>query len=229
MVTRLQELRKEFLTILADALTPLRFKRRGDNFYRAQPYGKDIIEMTFVSHPGLDFEAEIFIGVRHDVVEEIVNAHCPHIPKELLKWTATVGNRLDNMTHSVDWKWKISENVDLKQEVRNLMESAVRGIALPYFERFSSLEEVLQVLSRWDDESERMEMAIDFPSAGMSAIAAAYVLENRNEFYHIFNSFLPVYKERAEQGNFVYESGLPEFLALADDLKKRWAEQEAVD
>lgn len=224
MATRLQELRKEFLSLLAESLAPLGFKRRGEDFYRTKPYGMDMINVTFISHPGLDFEAELDIGVRHAAVEEMVNAHCPDMPKNMAKWTDTIGNRLGNMTRSVDWKWEISEKADLKQEVRNLMETAISGIALPYFQRFSSLEEVLRVLSRWDEESKRMKMLLDIPATGMKAIAAAFILNKKEAFDDLLRRFIHSYEERMKK-DFDCEQGLPDFLALAEDLKKRWAEQ----
>lgn len=227
MAIRLQELKKEFLGLLADALTPLGFKRRGEDFYRLQPYGKDIISVTFVSHPELDFKVKLDIGVRHDTVEEMVNAYCPDMPKNMVKWTDTIGNRLDNLTRQfTEWQWEISEEADLKREVRNLMETAIHGIALPYFQRFSSLEEVLCILSKWDEESHRKKMLLDIPATGMKAIAAAYILNKRDVFDDLLLRFIPSYEERARE-DIDCEQGLPHFLALAEDLKKRWSERES--
>lgn len=231
MATRLQELKKEFLMLLAEALAPLGFKPRGEDFYRLQPYGKDIINVTFVSHPKLDFEAGLDIGVRHDAVEELVNAHRPDLPKSMVKWTDTIGNRLDNMTRQfTEWKWEISEDADLKQVVRNLMKTAVHSVALPYFGRFSSLEEVLRMLSEddstWGSEAHRMGMSVGSPNGGMHAIAVAFLLDKRNEFEELVDRLTRVYKQEVADGSFSYEQMLPSFLALAEDLKRRWTERE---
>jgi len=228
MPTEFPRLRKQFLKRFAEELAPLGFKKSDQFYYRRTFYGKDIIHATFVAHPGHHFEVNLSIGVRHDAVENIVLEFLTDYPKDLVTWSVTVGNRLDNLLLDFNTiediinksvSWVISDENDLEEELQSIMRM-VHDFILPYFQRFSSLEETLNVLSANDRESTRHHSR----SAGwgaMDAVAAAFVRGDRNRFEEVVEQKIQ-YLAQIPLPNPQIDKLMPVFRALVENLRRRW-------
>ena len=217
MATSLQNVRKELLLRLGEELGEYGFARKGEDFARKTVYGKDLIQAFFVPHPGKYLGVDLSIGVRHDAVEDLVNAFTPGIPRKLKPWTETVGNRLDNMLGQF-MMWTIENEEQLKWGIRRMLRT-VRAVALPFFDRFSSLAECLKVLAL--DGEEGSQFKSGEPGRAMAAVAAAFVLGNRGTFDEVVEYKARFLREFCA-GKELWEARLPEFLALVEDLQRRW-------
>jgi hypothetical protein len=232
MPTEFPRLRKELLKRFAEELAPLGFKKSDQFYYRRTSYGKDIIHATFVSNPGRNFEIELSIGVRHDAVEEIIHEFAPP-PEWLMSWTETIGNRLDNLLLDYNTiediitkhvSWTIANDDDLEKELQSIMQM-VRNFILPYIERFSSLEEIVRVLSSENKESTKQDLFWG-PWRAMHAIAAAFVLGDRNRFDEVIEQ-KKRFLSQISLPNAQMERDMPKLLAMIEELRRRWDEKEA--
>lgn len=142
-------------------------------FYRLTPYGKDMISVTF-SHPDVGFDTHLTVNVRHDIVEDLIQTVPNSWPSEDWKpWTKTVGNNLSNMLGR--WTtWHVVEESDIVDAVLGIM-GVLRSFVFPYFERFSSLDEVFGVMMRRDAEEESLRGWGIFPVWAAHAVVLAYL------------------------------------------------------
>ena len=92
--------------------------------------------------------------------------------------TWTLGCELGNLTGEGQYRWSIADKADVVKAASGVVEK-FRAVGLPYLERFSSLEIVLEVLSG-DDKAAWLHSAIHDCRA-MRAIAAAYLLKRKQE------------------------------------------------
>ena len=171
--------------------------------------------MCFVRHAD-DVDVIGQIGVRFDAIEELKDgfkAKPPFpVPKKLM--TYTLGGEFGNMVGEGQRRWTIADDQDVATAASGIMEK-LKTLGLPYFERFSSLEKILDVLSG-DDKAAWQHCCLHGDRA-MSAIAAAYLLSRKEECLDLIQRKTLYLESRNDPD-------LPYFLEMARALKSRLGE-----
>ena len=111
-----------------------------------KPWGSAqlLIHVAFISHAG-EFDAAIDIAVRHQQVEERLNAGRRTLTERQKRQTATVGAELGNLADGRPKRWTVASAADLEPVATDIA-LWVRGVGLSALERFASLDELARVL-----------------------------------------------------------------------------------
>jgi hypothetical protein len=112
---------------------------KGQSFLKNCPFGRTEFHLAFIKHQD-DFDVTANLGIRFDQVEELVN-----LPGKKAD-TCTIGCEIGNLSEGRQKRWTI-QNANDVPIVGEAIISAFTDIGLPYFERFSDVENVLKVLS----------------------------------------------------------------------------------
>ncbi|MHB1000655.1 MAG: hypothetical protein ACYC27_15550 [Armatimonadota bacterium] len=216
MPTEFDQLRKEFFEKLLDLLKPYGFKfiKSRTLYIRKTEYGFDDIYISWASY-GINFSFNMDIGVRYEIIETLYDKYL-HIESRS-KYRDTIGNRLDNMFKSSEWYWTISNRFDMEMAVPNMMDT-IQKVAFPYFERFSTLEAIADILWRDDAEAIRLNMKKDIP---FQALAAAYLLNRRDMFEAIVVKHAEKLRLKAEDFK-PYADIIARYYNFIDDLRAKW-------
>jgi len=214
MSGKIKEWQDSLLLELGERLIPLGFdpKAKGQSFYRKFDGGRHALHIGFIRHPH-DLDITANVAVRFDAIEELVSEFRPQhsfAPKKM-PTTWTLGCELGNLAGEGQHRWNIADKTDVVKAADGVIEK-FRAIGLPYLERFSSLEMVLQVLSG-DDKAAWLHSAIHDCRA-MRAIAAAYVLDRKQECLELISKKTQFLEQR---NNF----GLNGFSEMTEALKSR--------
>lgn len=217
MATDFKQLRNEFFEKLLDILKPLgfRFLKGETKYMRKTEIGLDIIDLTWVSYPSISFVFKMGIGVRHEGIEAMY-ADYFDIDR---RYAYTVGNRFENMFRSFEFQWEISNREEMEMAVFNMM-NTIENIAFPYFERFSTLEAIADILWRDDDEAKRMNLSERAPFMGLSA---AYLLNRRDKFDELADKLDKKLESRPEELKY-FADFYSRYFRFLDDMKKKWKE-----
>lgn len=222
-MTQLQTLRKALLSQLADKLRPRGLKRKEQDFCKVIPGVEQVFHIAFIKHKD-DFDLSADVAVRHNTVENLVHEFESTVPRPA--WaalskkdqadTATVGAELGNLSIGRPRYWTVRSEADLTSVCEGVLD-AFEKIGGPYLERFSSLEEVLTVLSG-DDKDSWIHCPFNDVRA-KKAIAAAFLLGRRETFEKLVESKTLYFKDRKDPS---LPAFIPPFTAFAEYLAKRW-------
>lgn len=172
---------------LARELRPYGFSPRymERSYRRVTPYGFDAFGLSFVRTVRPVLIAHVHAAVRHDRVEDLCNRRALDLDAAQRRATCTVGGDLGELFTPGDLRlWVIEREVDLVDALLGITH-AFRNLALPYFDRFASLEEVLRICREDRVDRWRQSPEIHSPSPlrrAKTAIAAAFVLQDRAAF-----------------------------------------------
>lgn len=174
------DLKKQFLSLLGEAL-----KEEGFTFTRDPFYGISFVRDRGDVRHFLDIDVRkkgdkievgsLFVGVRFDGVERKVAAYQEHLPfvteKDLAR-SRTLGTRL-GWSAGGFWrkKWYIKDEPGVLSALKGVTR-LVRKTGIPFLEKFSQLEEAMRVLAADDKEAQRLTM----PDANRAQLAIAMAL-----------------------------------------------------
>lgn len=212
--------KSEIISGLTNELVARGFKRRGTDFYRKTSTGKDLLNVTFTSYHGVALKVKIIIGVRHDAVEDLVHLFT-EMPEDLKKWAYTIGGDIRYLFGYEDI-WLIESEEDIAP-VLSAIVSLIDDVFMLFYLRFSSLEETFKVISKDDAEADRFRLWP--PARAMGAVAAAFVLGDRQVFDDVVQKKIE-YLNNMKRPNFVLDQQVPQFIALIDYLKQQWDKRE---
>jgi hypothetical protein len=147
------ELRNALLKRLGAQLSPMGFRKSEQAFAKRWGAGKLLVHLSFVRHAD-DFDVLVDVAVRHDPIEDRLNADRPQLSKRERSKTATVGVELGNWSLGRPLRWTVSTPADLDPVGRQLLEEVCRT-GLPFLEQFAQLEELERVLAA-DDKMARL-------------------------------------------------------------------------
>jgi hypothetical protein len=99
------------------------------------------------------------------------------------------------------------------------MMHTIKAVALPYFEKFSSLEEILAACSSDDNRIYPLTHCPSNLARAKKAIAAAFLLGKKNGFDDLVDRYLT--RETPDP------QSLTDFLVLVRGLQQKWAERMA--
>jgi hypothetical protein len=147
------ELRNALLKRLGAQLSPMGFRQSQQTFAKRWGAGKLLVHLSFVRHAD-DLDVLVDVAVRHDAIEDRLNADRPQLSKRERSKTATVGAELGNWSIGRPLRWTVSTPADLEPVGRRLLEEVCRT-GLPFLERFAQLDELERVLAA-DDQTARL-------------------------------------------------------------------------
>jgi hypothetical protein len=149
-------------------------KIRDQSFEKKLPFGCAWFHLSFIPHQPTDFDITADVALRVDAVEKLRNEDNNRISRTQKSQTASIGVELGNLTQGYQRRWSVRDESDILLAVLSI-QSAFESTALPYFERFSNLDEMLAVLSR-NDQVGSLHAPFD-GNRCMTALALAYVLK----------------------------------------------------
>lgn len=147
-MSRLVTLQRQFFEQLGLTLMKYKFSphRASQEFHRKSQYGWESIHVAFIMHHPVDFDVTVDLAVRIDAVEELTYEENALDPKDRKSQTATLGIELGNLTEGKQRRWHIAESNDIPPAVVSI-ESELDKTILPYFNKYSNLEEVFKLIS----------------------------------------------------------------------------------
>jgi hypothetical protein len=174
MSGRLKDLQNKLLHEVGGAISEYGFSPKpvGQDFYQKRPFGRASLHLSFIPHDQTDFDVTGDVALRVDAVENLINEDRA-LSKSVKVRTATVGAELGNIERGKFIRYNVADEWDITPAVDGLVSSLVRA-GLPYIERCSNLERMLELLASNDSSS---WLYSPFPAARCErAIALAFVL-----------------------------------------------------
>jgi hypothetical protein len=150
------ELRTNLLDVLEAALAPADFRRVEQSFWKPSGQGGLGMHISFIKHAA-EVDATIDVAVRHDAVEDRLNAVRADLSAREKRKTATVGVELGNRSEGRPRRYTVAGPVDVADAGARMLD-AISRVGLPFLERFASLDEVGRVL-----EADRQEAKLICP------------------------------------------------------------------
>lgn len=212
-MTSLPSLKKALLARLEANLGLRGFRLSKQDFRRPTPWGWQGVHLSFILHPGIDYDVTVDFGVRHNQLEDMVFEPHPLIPESEKELSASIGAELGNFTQGLPRRWNVSNEYHVEPVARSILK-ALDDVVFPYFDRFSSLEAIFEIVSRDDREAEKNTSLPD--KRAKLALASAYLMRDRNVFDQLVQAkteFLERKKWRAE---------LKKVREFADQLLRDW-------
>ena len=137
-------LRSDLLATLEAALVPAGFRRSDQSFRKPWGQARLCVHVSFIKHAA-DFDATIDVAVRHNQVEDRLNATRSDLSAREKRQTATIGVELGNWAVGRSHRWTVAAPSDVAGVAASMM-AEIRHTGLPFLERFASLAEVGRVL-----------------------------------------------------------------------------------
>ena len=144
-------LRSDLLTALADELAPAGFHRTEQSFRKPWGEARLTIHVSFIKRAN-DLDATVDVAVRHNLVEDCLNASRSDLSSREKAWTATVGVELGNWSVRRPHRWTVGTVTDVLLVSDSIM-TEVRRVGFPFLERFGTLAEVGRVLDADEEEA----------------------------------------------------------------------------
>jgi hypothetical protein len=171
-------------------------------------------------------DVEVYLGVRHDQIEEVFAGGVSHLAKgdptlfsrEMVEGrnkadNSTVGVNLGNLLGRRTKQWGIIAEPGINPVCSEIIE-LIRRYAEPYFAQLRTTDDFLAKLVRDDRDASRWAPVRHYRA--MNAVAAAYVLRDRPMFDRI----------RSEKEHFLVdrkdEFGLQQYRPFANYLAEHW-------
>ena len=142
----LSQLRKVVLQEISSELSVrgIVHRRKGQDFCMPTRTGWGYMHVTFVPHPGTDFEIEVSGGVRIDAVEQLVEGQEPGRKNGE---SITLGVSLEDLMGV--WgllRWTIATSSDVHRVVVDLVDKSEQFL-LPYIRRYCDPRQALEALA----------------------------------------------------------------------------------
>lgn len=146
MKLSLSELRRAVLDKLALAMPKYGFKRKpiGQSFYRSLPFGRWTFHVAFINHDA-DVDVTADVAVRVDAVEDLVHSGDKLLSGREKQETATIGAELGNIADHRQKRRTIASISDVEGVAAAMLDEFAK-FGLPYLERYSDLDKMLDVL-----------------------------------------------------------------------------------
>ena len=173
-------------------------------------FGRHAFHLSFIKHKA-DFDVTVDVAVRLDELENLLNEHRGNLSEAQKKNTFTLGAELGNISEGRQKRWTVASLDDIKPAAKSIMDAFV-AIGVPYLEKYSDVESVLETLSG-DDRAAWLHAPIHDDRA-KSAIALAFLLGDRERFSQLAAAKTEFLKSRND-------FGLTSFLQFRDALENR--------
>lgn len=105
-------LRSDLLTALAGGLAPAGFRRSEQSFRKPWGEARLTVHVSFIKRAA-DFDATVAVAVRHNPVEDCLNANRLDLNSREKAQTSTVGVELGNWSARRPHRWTVTATVDV--------------------------------------------------------------------------------------------------------------------
>jgi hypothetical protein len=209
----LRKLRKLLLDSLAAELEGRGFvyKARTQDYSKETPTARRDLHISFVNHKH-DFDAVAYVGVQHRGLLDLLDRLMPTRSKQEKSQISYVGTELGYVATGTPYRWHVETTGDVIAVHSDVL-LALDTHAFPFWERFSSVEEILSVTSG-DDLTAQLYSPFDHIRA-QTALAAAFLLGQKRAFNELIKS-----KTQLLEGK--HPSELHVFLEFAEELATHW-------
>ncbi len=202
-------MKSDLMKGISISLVDLGFDSRihGQSFWKSIEHGRAMVHLSFINHV-IDFDVTVDVGIRLDELEDMINQGYSRLTENEKKNTATIGVELGNLTQGKQKRWTIASESDIDTVVIEIVDE-VRNVAIPYIEKFSDLENVLEICRR-DDPEAWDNSPIDYKRA-INAIGLAKLM-GKNE---LLESLIKDKTKYLQEQN---DYGLPIFLEFVKKI-----------
>jgi len=214
MKDRLKLLEEELIQQMGDLVAErgFRFKPGTQSFRAIKSFGWASLHLAFIRHPRTDFDVVADVELRIDAVEALLVTGARSKSESLKR--ATVGGEFGNLTDGIQKRWTVAAESDVMQVACQIYEEFER-VGIPYIERNSNLDDVLETLSR-NDRSSWIQCAFHNLRCQI-VVALAYVLRDYEKVDSLIEQGEGFLKARKD-------SGLPHFQEFVKRLRSLPAE-----
>jgi hypothetical protein len=216
MAMNIQEMEKDLIKKLAERVGEHEFdtRARAQSFYKQTPSGKVSLHLAFIEHV-IDFDVTVDIAIRFDALEDIINEGNSLLTASEKRKTFSIGAELGNISEWKPKSWTVRSPADIEEVSRSIMDAFV-SIGLPYIEKYSNMETVLDALSG-DDKATWLLNPLDDVRAKQT-ICLAFLLGQRDRFSELAAA-------KTEFLTSIKHPGLQSFLKLRDSLERKFTLQ----
>jgi hypothetical protein len=133
------------LSALGARVRPLGFsaKATGQRFFRDISLGSQILHLSFIRN-GEEFDVTVDVAIRISKLEEMLDPQESHRTRQ--EQMASFGAELGNLSRGERIRWTVSDREDIEAVAESILNSFER-IGLPYLERYSDLDQMLNALA----------------------------------------------------------------------------------
>jgi hypothetical protein len=204
-------IKDKLLGLLAREVSLFGFIRHGKShsFYKTTPFGKQAIHIN-ISSDKRTLSVSVNMAVRFNKLEDVVNQVHGHLTNIEKRNTFSIGVELGNYEDGRPQYQQMHSDADVSSCVSEIVDGIVT-VALPFFERFSTLQSVFSVLSGETKESQRL-CPFDHQRAER-VCASAYLLGLNTEFHKLSLSMAEMLERNRDRQK-------QDFLNLICILKK---------
>jgi hypothetical protein len=183
------------MTIIGKRLKQFGFDPRpkGQSFRKKTSFGFCSFHLAFIDHAD-DFDVTADLAIRFDNVEKWMVGE-QAVPKTKTRESSTIGGELGNIKGTGQLRWAIEKDNDVSKAADSIMEE-FEQVAIPYFDTYSNLDNVLDVLSR-DDREVWVHSPIDGERA-KAAVAVAFLQEGKEAAKQLGHAKLLYLAERRD-------------------------------
>src|SRR5271157_2756505 len=183
-MSSLKDLREKFLYKISDLLVNYGFNNKPNNDRKKTDFGYIALYFGSVIY---NTESLVTISpslaIRFDEVENLLNLNRDNIKDSVKKRTNTIGGQIGNIYNHKYKDWRISYESDIINICNDIIKF-YEMVCIPYIEKYSNLEVILNVLLSGDDDEKSKLVLTEIQEAEL-AIAIAYVLDKKELLFHL--------------------------------------------
>lgn len=143
---KVSQLPKIFLGIMDELVKPEGFKRKKSEHGYNKWINDELCHrfyLSFISHPGVDYDISVNVGVNHLSVERLLRGYKEGVSLSELKEGSTYGDKLKEGIHSI--RWTIDFESDFEEVACSIWET-VKKKGTPFWDKYSDMKEILKEL-----------------------------------------------------------------------------------
>ena len=145
---RVSDLPKMFLSILDEIVKPEGFKRKKTTYDYTKWINSELayyFHLNFISHPGIDYDISVGVGVTHLEVEKLRTGYREGITLAKIKEGGTYGYEIGQLYGGYPIRWTIDFETDLEEVAHSIWET-VKEKGPPFWEKYSDPRAILDEL-----------------------------------------------------------------------------------
>jgi hypothetical protein len=199
----MKEMQKNLLSRVGERLAKFGFKAKPAEqaFVRIFLGGKQSFHLAFIEH-ATDFDVTADIAIRFDALEDLINATNSFLSKKLKANTYSIGCELGNLALGEQHRWSVISTTDVDVVASNVVNFFER-YGLPYFEKYSTLESVFNLICPNPEKPSLHSPLLD--QRAKSAVGLALLLNRSEEIPKLIADY-------ESQMRVIYPPGLQGFI-----------------
>jgi hypothetical protein len=179
------DMQKRLLQAISLEMPKYGFNKKfiGQSFYRSLDYGKWALHLSFIKHSD-DCDVTADVSIRIDRIEELANKFDDRMKPSDKSKTFTIGAEFGNMIRIRPKRWTMMQESDIPLISSEILDK-FNSIGIPYFQKYSNLENMYILLS-----SNRDLDHIHCPLIGprcLRTVSLAYILLKYDQIQNLID------------------------------------------